>query len=76
MALSKENTREIRITLPEEIFSVLFPEKAIGHVIKAKKEMLFAFRSFIDARIEMLDKMEKKASQKKKTGKKKKVKIE
>lgn len=74
--MSKENTREIRITLPGELFSILFPEKTIGHVIKAKKEMLFAVRSFIDARIEMLDKMERKASQKKETEKKKRVKIE
>jgi hypothetical protein len=74
--MSEENTREIRISLPEELFSVFLPEKAIGNFINAKKEMLFALRSFIDARIEMLDKMEKKASQRKKTGTKKKIKIE
>jgi len=48
----------------------------MGHVIKARKEMLFAFRSFIDARIEMLEKMEKRTTQKKETEKKKKIKIE
>jgi len=48
----------------------------MSHIIKAKKEMLFAFRSFIDARIEMLEKMETKTSQKKRAEKKKKIKIE
>jgi hypothetical protein len=62
--------------LPEEFFSIFFPKNAMGHVIKAKKEMLLAFRSFIDTRIEMLEKMETKTSQKKRTEKKKKIKIE
>jgi hypothetical protein len=74
--LSEERTREIRISLPEELFSIFFPKDAIGHVIKARKEMLFAARSYIDARIEMLEKMEKKTSTKKGTEKKKKITIE
>jgi hypothetical protein len=74
--LSEDRTREIRISLPEEFFSIFFPKNAMGHVIKARKEMLFAFRSFIDARIEMLEKMEKRTTQKKETEKKKKIKIE
>ena len=69
--MSEEKTREIRISLPEELFSVLFPEKAIGHVVKAKKEMLMAVRSLIDARIEVLEKMQTKAAKKDKTSKKK-----
>jgi len=74
--LSEERTREIRISLPEELFSIFFPRSAIGHVINARKEMLLAVRSYIDARIEMLEKMEKKTSTKKGTEKKKKITIE
>lgn len=74
--MSEERTREIRISLPEELFSIFFPKTAIGHVIKARKEMLFAVRSYIDARIEMLERMEKKTSQNKKTEKKKKITVE
>lgn len=74
--MSDESTREIRISIPEEFFSIFFPKNAIDHVIKAKKEMLFAVRSLIDARIEMLEKMEKKTSQKTQAEKKKKIKIE
>lgn len=48
----------------------------MSHAIKAKKEMLLAFRSFIDARIETLEKMETKTSSKNKAEKKKKIKIE
>jgi hypothetical protein len=74
--LSDEKTREIRISLPEELFSIFFPEKAVGHVVKAKKEMLLAIRSLIDARIEALEKIGTKAAQKKRTTKKKKIVIE
>lgn len=74
--MNEDRTREIRISLPEELFSIFFPKNAMGHVIKAKKEMLLAFRSFIDARIEMLEKMETKTSQKKRPEKKKKINIE
>lgn len=74
--MSDEKTREIRISLPEELFSIFFPEKAIGHVVKAKKEMLMAVRSLIDARIEVLEKMQTKAAKKDKTSKKKKIIVE
>jgi hypothetical protein len=74
--LSEEGTREIRISLPEELFSIFFPKDAMHHAIKARKEMLFAVRSYIDARIDMLEKMEKKTSAKKGNEKKKKIKIE
>lgn len=74
--MSDERTREIRISLPEELFSVFFPEKAVGHVVKAKKEMLMAVRSLIDARLEVLEKMQTKAAQKNKSQKKKKIVVE
>ncbi|NIM92073.1 MAG: hypothetical protein GTO17_14130 [Candidatus Aminicenantes bacterium] len=63
--------REIKITIPEELFSLVMPEKAISHVMKARKEILLAFRSLIDAKIEALEKKEQK-----KVTKKKKIKIE
>jgi hypothetical protein len=74
--LSEGQTKEIRITIPEELFSALFPKKAMGHLIKAKKEMLLALRSLVDARIDALEKMEKEESPKKKADKKKKIKID
>ncbi|TET74569.1 MAG: hypothetical protein E3J56_02190 [Candidatus Aminicenantes bacterium] len=51
---------------PKQIVPNLF-----GQEINARKEMLFAFRSLIDAKIEALEKKEKK-----KVEKKKKIKIE
>jgi hypothetical protein len=74
--LNEEKTREIRIILPEELFSFFFPVKAVSHVINAKKEMLFALRSLIDARVEALEKMEEKTRQKSSAEKKKKIKID
>jgi len=74
--LAEEKTREIRISLPEELFSILFPKQAIGHVVKAKKEMLLAVRSLIDARIEALEKMQTKVAQTKKSPGKKKITVE
>jgi hypothetical protein len=74
--MSEEQTREIRIILPEELFSFLCPKKTMGHIINAKKEMLFALRSLIDARVEALEKMEEKTRQKSTSEKRKKIKIE
>ncbi len=74
--MNEEQTREIRIILPEELFSFIFPQKTMDHFISAKKEMLFALRSLIDARVQALEKMEEKSKQKGKTEKKKKIKIE
>lgn len=48
----------------------------MGHIINAKKEMLFALRSLIDARVQALEKMEEKSRQTGKTEKKKKIKID
>ncbi len=52
-------TREIRISIPEELFSFLVPEKTLDHLINAKKEFLLALRSMIDFKIESLEKRER-----------------
>jgi hypothetical protein len=69
--MSKEKTKEIRITIPEDLFSLILPGKTVGHLIKARKEALLALRSMIDHKIEQLDKRDKKTSEKGK-----KIKIE
>ncbi len=69
--MNEPKTREIRISIPEDIFSFFFPEKTVDHVFKARKEMLLAIRSLIDAKIEALEKKGEK-----KTAKRKKIKIE
>ncbi|NIO49848.1 MAG: hypothetical protein GTN73_10510 [Candidatus Aminicenantes bacterium] len=69
--MAEGKTREIKISIPEELFALALPEKTIDHFSKARKEILLAFRSIIDARIEALEKREKK-----KGPKKKKIKIE
>jgi len=69
--MGEERTKEIRISFPEELFPFFVSEKAVGHLFQAKKEFLLAMRSLIDAKIEALEKKEKK-----KTAQKKKIKIE
>ena len=69
---TEERTREIRITIPEDLFHLVIPDKAVDHMIKAKKEMLLVLRSFIDARIEAME----RRGEKKEETRKKKVKIE
>jgi len=69
--MAEGKTREIKIIIPEDLFSLVLPEKAISHMLKARKEFLLAFRSLIDAKIEILEKKEEK-----KVPKKKKIKIE
>ncbi len=69
--MAETKTREIRISIPEELFAFFMPKKTLDHVLNAKKEMLLAFRSLIDARIETIEKM-----QKKQPAKSKKIKIE
>ena len=69
--MAEEKVKEIKITIPEELLSLVIPEKAISHVLKARKEILLAFRSLIDAKIEALEKKEQK-----KVTKKKKITIE
>jgi hypothetical protein len=69
--MAAEKTREIKISIPEELFTVFIPKKTQDHLFQAKKEFLLALRSLIDSRIEYLEKRE---GQKAET--KKKIKIE
>lgn len=69
--MAAERTREIKISLPEELFALFLPTPAQEHLIKAKKEMLLALRSLIDARLEHIEKEGGR-----KTTPKKKIKIE
>jgi len=69
--MAERRTREIRISIPEELFSFFIPEKAHEHLLRARKETLLALRSLIDSKIEALEKREEK-----KTEKKKKIKID
>ena len=69
--MDKSRTKEIRISIPEELFSLFIPEKTLDHLINAKKEMLLAFRALIDAKIESL---EKRGTQK--AANRKKIKID
>ena len=64
-------TREIRIILPEELFDFLVPRETHEHLARAKKEVLLALRSVIDARIEMMEKRESR-----KDSPKQKIKVE
>ena len=69
--MAEGKTREIKIKIPEELCSLFIPEKTVDHFFKARKEILLALRSLIDARIEALEKRDEK-----KVEKKKKIKIE
>jgi len=69
--MNESKTKEIKICIPEELFSLFLPEKTADHFLKARKEVLLGFRSLIDAKIEALEKREEK-----KTQKRKKIKIE
>ena len=62
----EEKTREIRISIPEDLFSIFIPEKTVGHLMNARKEMLLSIRSLIDAKIEAMEKIEKKRETKRK----------
>jgi hypothetical protein len=69
--MAAEKMREIKICIPEELLTLFFPQPAQEHLLKAKKELLLAFRSLIDARLETL---EKRAARKAEP--KRKIKIE
>lgn len=69
--MAEGKNREIKITIPEELLSLCIPEKTIEQLFKVKKEMLLTLRSFIDARIEAIEKKEAK-----KAKPKQKIKIE
>ncbi|MCP2619828.1 hypothetical protein NLC35_01075 [Candidatus Aminicenantes bacterium AC-334-K16] len=60
--MNETRSKEIRITIPEELFSLFLPEDTRGHLIKAKIEFLRALRSLIDARIAALEKKETKTT--------------
>jgi hypothetical protein len=64
--MPEEKMREIRISIPEDLCHLVIPDKAVDHLIQAKKEMLLVLRSFIDARIEAIEKRDVKKEQKKK----------
>jgi hypothetical protein len=64
--MEESKTREIRIIVPEELFSLLRHGKTFQHLLNAKKEMLLAFRSLIDAKIEAIEKRDVKTVTKKK----------
>jgi hypothetical protein len=70
--MAEEKAREIRICIPEDLFSILIPEETSTHLMNARKEVLLSIRSLIDARIEAMEKHEKKRT----TKAKKKIKIE
>jgi hypothetical protein len=70
--MAEEKIKEIRICIPEDLFSLFIPEKTATHLMNARKEMLLSIRSLIDARIEAMERFEKKRS----ATTKKKIKIE
>jgi len=69
--MAAEKSREIKIAVPEEFFNLFLPLQVQEHLLKAKKEVLLAFRALIDARLEAL---EKRGAQKPQP--KRKIKIE
>jgi hypothetical protein len=65
--MAEGKTREIKISIPEEFFTLFLPEATHEHMLRAKREILLALRSVIDMKIEALDKKtDKKAVRKKK----------
>jgi hypothetical protein len=54
--MAAEKTREIKIALPEELFGLFLAPQAQEHLRNARKEVLLALRSLIDARLEALEK--------------------
>ena len=69
--MAAEKSREIKIAVPEEFFNLFLPLQTQEHLLKARKEVLLAFRALIDARLEAL---EKRGAQKPQA--KRKIKIE
>ena len=54
--MATEKMREIKILVPEELFTWFIPVQTHEHLLRARKEVLLALRSLIDARIEALEK--------------------
>ena len=69
--MAAEKMREIKILIPEDLFTLFIPAQTHEHLLRARKEVLLALRSLLDARIEAL---EKRATPKPEP--KKKIKIE
>jgi hypothetical protein len=69
--MASEKMREIKVCIPEELFALFLPFQSQEHLMKAKKEVLLAVRSLVDARLEAL---EKRAARKAEP--KRKIKIE
>jgi hypothetical protein len=69
--MATEKMREIKICIPEELFTLFLPFQAQEHLTKARREVLLAVRALVDARLEAL---EKKAARKAEP--KRKIKIE
>lgn len=71
--IEEEKTREIKIIIPEELFTYFTPRKMFQHFLNAKKEFLLSMRDLIDTKIEILEKREKKRTQRKVSTKYKKT---
>jgi hypothetical protein len=56
--MAADKMREIRLSIPEELFNLCLPRQTQQHLWKARKELLLAIRSLIDTRIEMIEKKE------------------
>jgi hypothetical protein len=69
--MTAEKMREIKISIPEELFTLFLPFQAQEHLLKARKEVLLALRSLIDARLEALEKRDARKAEPKR-----KIKIE
>lgn len=69
--MPEAKTKEIKIILPDDLISILLPNETHRHLLNARKEMLLAFRSLIDAKIDALEKTDLK-----KETKSRKIKIE
>lgn len=54
--MASEKMREIKICIPEELFTLFLPFQVQEHLTKARKEVLLAVRSLVDARLEALEK--------------------
>ena len=64
--MAEKASREIKIVIPEDIISLFIPEETIQHGLMAKRELLLALRSLIDAKIQAIEKKLEKKPQKKK----------
>jgi len=54
--MAAEKMREIKILIPEDLFTLFIPAQTHEHLLRARKEVLLALRSLLDARIEALEK--------------------